>query len=86
MVAFGNSVRVDVTHKVVNHNETFVADDGSYTNNVECMHGVIKRQMRRRYWQITSRGHDDFTKNKLQLVLFIENCKLAGLPKNLVVQ
>ena len=51
--------------------------DGIHTNNVEGMHGVLKREMRRRFWQIKSKEGDTESQNKLQLVLVIENCKIG---------
>lgn len=83
--ALGSDVRVDVSHAVVNHKDTFVSADGTHTNNVEAMHSVLKRQMRRRYWQVRSRGDEGESQNKLQLVLFLENLNLALDKKDPVV-
>ena len=47
--ALGETVRIDVEHAVVDHNDTFVAFDGTHTNHAEAMHAVLKMQMRRRY-------------------------------------
>ena len=80
--AIGETIREDVTHHVVNHNKTFVNEDGKHTNNAEGMHGVFKRQLRRRFWQMTPRNSHG---ENLALVVFLENCKISHSPLNPVL-
>ena len=47
--SLGDNVRIDVDHQVIDHKKCFVCV-GIHANNVEGMHGVLKREMRRRIW------------------------------------
>ena len=66
----GTSVRPDVKHHVVNHKETFINKEG------------IKREVRRRFWQVTPKNSQG---EHLQLVVFLENCRISRSPINPIV-
>ena len=80
--AIGKTVRKDVKHLVVNHSAKegikFI-QDGIHTNNVEGMNAVLKRGIRRRFWQVKPRNSKG---GHMYLMVFIENCRLAKSEVN----
>ena len=73
----------DVKHQFVNHSakrNRFVTSSGVHTNNVERVHGVVKRQTRRhRFWQVCPKNSKG---EHMQLAVFVQNCKMAKVPKD----
>ena len=81
-----SSCCADVEHKVVNHSSKknrFVTASGTHTNNVEGIHSVLKRETRRRFWQVCPKQSKG---RHLQLAVFVENCKLPAAKKDILCE
>ena len=73
-------VRPDLRHGVVNHsdkNNRRVAPDGAHTNVIEALHGGLKRNLRRQFWQVSCKG-GEIGAHKIQFCAFVGNCKRAA--------
>ena len=69
-----------VTHLTVNHSEHFKdPETGVHTNNVEGIHGVIKKYARAQFGRLPNLSSSGFT-NYLDLLVWKANVKMAKVP------
>ena len=68
-------------HLTVNHSKHFKdPDTGVHTNNVEGIHGTIKRCARSQFGRLPSLSDDGFT-NYLDLLVWVTNVRLTKVPE-----
>ena len=53
----------------------FVTEDGTHTNHAEAMNAVLKRKLRRSFWQVKNKGAN--SSDKIQLIIFEQNCVMG---------
>ena len=70
-----------VTHLTVNHSKHFAdPETGVHTNNVEGIHGVIKKYARAQFGRLPNLSSSGFT-NYLDLLVWKTNVKMAKVPE-----